>query len=768
MGDKEGLDDGLSDSCISTRALPAPLNPQPEQAIPRAGFLLRSGAVATQVEDSYGHTGALVQRLVHLITDWRDEEGLVLGLFGPWGIGKSTLLNFLREALDTAIMKKSASGISVITFSPWLYENHAALTSYFFATLANGLNAPDTKIWKDASNSLRTMGKFLAAAASGVTVLGLNVDVAKALSAVAAVSEKTGEGIDSATTGEQTLQRAREDLEAALRQGGNDGAKVVILIDDLDRLAPEELLIMLKLIRLAGDLPYITVIVALDERKVRGMLDARGVGYGAQYLEKIIPLGMSVPYPDPEAMRHRIVLDITATLCGRGLEPPEWLQNNSQAWSIPGKLRLLSRAIVIPRDLTRFVNSLRVLLLTVDDDLDLNAEDAIFVEVLHVFYPNAYNRVRAEKAFLTGQVSNGRSMVDENYAKRERAKRLEELLGKSDTGEFDELIGECLTILFGDLSSATRAGDTKFAEAQAERRVRVPQYFGRYFGMPRDATGISFREISEITEALRTSGAAADESRILGLMEGFAARDEPERLQFLQDLRVRLYNIDLSAAVVFGSAALRFATTSRGNYSYGLLNVAVARIVGSRDHVFFDTPERTEAFATIANQVMVSLPLRDGMSFLDAFDLDYRSPSVTVGARNTWLLRYDLALAKDRDELQATPDDHAPGEVDLWGRVAMQFLMVSPTSENEQHFPHVRDALVAWVCESPQHLWALAEIASQAAKRWRENAPRAHIARLRKAFGETATQQMVTCSQNLTIPGIDTENFFAALLGWQG
>src|SRR5205085_179058 len=68
-------------------------------------------------------------------------EGLVTGIYAPWGAGKSSLLNFIIHYLNA---EQAESKPVVVQFNPWWFSGQEDLTRRFFGQLQAALsNRPD-------------------------------------------------------------------------------------------------------------------------------------------------------------------------------------------------------------------------------------------------------------------------------------------------------------------------------------------------------------------------------------------------------------------------------------------------------------------------------------------------------------------------------------------------------------------------------------------------------------------------------------------------
>ena len=91
-------------------------------------------ALENEQKDNFGFVG-MAKRLAPSIIEASKGDGMVIGLEGRWGSGKTSLLNFLRSELIEA----QSSGIYTITIAPWLNGDASSMVESLLAPMTERL-----------------------------------------------------------------------------------------------------------------------------------------------------------------------------------------------------------------------------------------------------------------------------------------------------------------------------------------------------------------------------------------------------------------------------------------------------------------------------------------------------------------------------------------------------------------------------------------------------------------------------------------------------
>jgi hypothetical protein len=146
------------------------------------------------------------------------ERSYSIGLVGNWGVGKTTFLDALRSNLSNCV---------VIEFNPWLSTGKNSLLQEFIESLKENLAHYDKSISFELDKYLASLVELEKTTRTGITTFVKNLTISD----------------HSSNTEFKRVSHAIERV----------GRKLVIVIDDLDRLSKEEIIDVLKLIRNTGN-----------------------------------------------------------------------------------------------------------------------------------------------------------------------------------------------------------------------------------------------------------------------------------------------------------------------------------------------------------------------------------------------------------------------------------------------------------------------------------------------------------------------------------
>ena len=366
--------------------------------------------------------GSLVSAIVKQIQAApHDGKGITMGLNAQWGAGKSSFLNLLRERLTSEGATEGSDGESgqkpiVIRFNPWLFGSIEQLTRMFFTDLAREVGQREAGT--DLGKLLEQFGN-LVAAASTVFPTGAS-ELAKLL---AQGAKKFGKAAQKPPS----LNRQKADINDALARFGR---RVVVFIDDVDRLEPDLTTLFFRMVRLNANFNNVVYVLAFDRQVVEQHMAHGAPGFGREYLEKIIQVSYNIPPPHPRIIPSLLKDEMVDVR--RAIEKTVFGDDRYERLFDAGRYdQVFSESFAqhfnTVRSIKRYVNALRLTLPPVAGQVDL--VDFYVIELIRLHYPGVYLQITQNKEMLLNQ-----STDDETLNKRSQwLSEVLELLKKLNT-----------------------------------------------------------------------------------------------------------------------------------------------------------------------------------------------------------------------------------------------------------------------------------------------------------------------------------------------
>jgi predicted KAP-like P-loop ATPase len=244
-----------------------------------------------------------VSPIIEILTNPKTETPFTIGIFGPWGSGKSTLI----EYLDLELGRSPYTEFFRIKFNPWLYREEKNLIIPLLHTLQDTLARSTTERIIESAKKIGTVLTRIGAGLFLKTITANQITLEELEKQEKAYLDKYQQAQSEIRTLRTQLQTVIDDLT---NKGESDdykaASRVVFFIDDLDRCEPDQIIALLEAIKLFLDLKYCFFVLALDEEVIHHaiqikynkfeFLNTRQSKIGQQYLEKMIQLPLYL-YP---------------------------------------------------------------------------------------------------------------------------------------------------------------------------------------------------------------------------------------------------------------------------------------------------------------------------------------------------------------------------------------------------------------------------------------------------------------------------------------
>lgn len=487
---------------------------------------------------------SFAKALASAILGWQGKDSLVIALYGPWGTGKSSVKNMAIEVLK----KKGVGGALVAEFNPWQFSHREQLTATFFDEIGNALGHGSVGTykekwqllarWRRYAGYLKASGNLLAITQKPLAwILGLAaigflgtsfMDIQPAFFSFLGItfalialllnwSSRFAQAVTDllmvgTEVGRKSLGEVKRELSDSIKQLN---APLLIVMDDLDRLAPTDVLEIFQLIKVNADFANVVFLLLFERTVITKHIESVLKVSGKDYLEKIVQVGFDMPVIERPRLEKVLFEGLDEIM-----EESSVLKNfDKHRWGnlFLGGLRSYFDTL---RSVNRFLSTFafHVGIFRGEHAFEVNPVDLIGLEVLRVFEPEVYRLLPVNKQVLTSKPErSGR----ENTARS----TVQDIIGKASE-EKKKQVEEIVKQLFPHAGSAL--GGIGYGEGfedtwYRELRVCSAEVFDRYFGFSIPQGDISQSTIERIISAaadrdeLRTEFESLGSQNLLGI-----------------------------------------------------------------------------------------------------------------------------------------------------------------------------------------------------------------------------------------------------------
>jgi len=425
---------------------------------------LNDSPIATKDDDAYG-IYPFAQSLAKSILSINKPIGTTIAIHGPWGSGKSSAVNLLRHELS-----ESCDETLVVTdFKCWWYRGEDALALAFLQNLHAVLL---DKLGNKVKELIPKLGHGLLQAGQ---VIGPAVALASTSGLGALASGFTGFTKSFFPKGD-TVEATYRKLAKALE---NQDRRFLVIIDDLDRLNPDEALSIFRLVKSVGHLPNVMYLLVFDRSLAEKAVQEKYPSEGPHFLEKIIQAGFELPAPLPADLNNA-VLTAVERICG--------VPDESQITRIMNNYYdIVAPYIATPRHVARLQNAISVTWPAIAGQVSL--ADFIGLEAIRLYEPNLFSAIRSNKSRVCGiGQMDDRSQRDDS--------RFDVFLSGIASDRHDT-VRNALQRLFPRLAPVFFSSDQSW---DAERRVCIEKHFDTYFRLCLSEETLPSEVIAELVD----------------------------------------------------------------------------------------------------------------------------------------------------------------------------------------------------------------------------------------------------------------------------
>lgn len=279
------------------------------------------------------------------------DSSFAIGISSEWGSGKTTFIDLLERNID------ENSNI-VIKINPWINQDSKNIIKDFFNTLSLKLSEFNS----DISPLINKYSNIL---------IGISDN---SLNNILGVFKK-----------EETVSSEFQAIDSAIK---SINKRIIIFIDDLDRLYKEEIVQVIKLIRNSANFGNTVFIAAYDRNYIISAIKAINSYNPELFLEKIFQLEIQLPNFEKQIIQKRIY-DMLIHRVAENDKKELFNILLKKKYSLTDIFN--SEELSTLRDATRFSNSFLLIYNFIKGEIVLS--DLLNLEVLKLKYPGVYKLI---------------------------------------------------------------------------------------------------------------------------------------------------------------------------------------------------------------------------------------------------------------------------------------------------------------------------------------------------------------------------------------
>jgi hypothetical protein len=470
--------------------------------------------VKDQKEDRF-RRWPFAQRIAETVAARPDPSSIVVGIYGAWGEGKTSVLNFIECEL------LSQDSVVCVRFNPWRFKDETTLLLSYFGTLADALGRTLSSKKEKIGKWFQEYGTLLAPLSFSFFGMGLSPGQATA---------EAGKILSSID-----LEELRKRIEDLLVE---EKKRIVVLMDDIDRLDKNEIQAIFRLVKLSAAFDDSMVSAALQERYTTGTEES-----GQSFLEKIIQVPLRLPPADQISLRQFCFEGVDEAIKISGVSLTEEQVQSFVKHFVDG----IENRLKTPRMCKRYANALTFALPILAGEV--NPVDLLLIEGISVFYPSLYTFIRRNRELFAGSHSN--AGFDRTKEKESAVRAIDKAIDQFPN-EDGSCIRELLTTLFprlsglyGNVHYGTDWGKT-WAEEQS---VASKEYFDRYFSYAIPEGDVSDREIENLLEKCKEGKIEATAAMLKDLLTSRNAEKVIKKLRYREKGLIPVISSTLGTAL---------------------------------------------------------------------------------------------------------------------------------------------------------------------------------------------------------------------------
>lgn len=446
--------------------------------------------------------------LAKSLMNYSDPDCLVVGLYGKWGHGKTSILNMIEDYYHS---NKNNSPI-IVKFNPWYFSDQNQLFTQFFKALATTIKVSDT--WKDGENIAEKLIAYSLCFTAVAPVFASSPNAPWLFALVASTFTSVSQALAAIS---RIKKQSIEDLKSAISEKlSKHDRKIVVIIDDIDRLPASEIRQMFQLIKHVANFKNVVYLVAFDRDVVVRSLEDVQVGNGSEYLEKIIQVQFEIPSINEKSISKYLEskLDPILETCPR---------HDEKYLSVLYYFSLRSMLVSLRR-VNLLINRFH---LGIEQAREFVQPDEFFaITALQVFYHEIFLFIKTNGHLFYGQFSDSRYSIDGNT--KEETKRILDPVFSTLPSTDREIVVGLLSELFPKVKALYDKPKYGPEKGRKDCAISTSEHFQGYFSFSIDEDSLPVTQIEIALES--SSDVTTFESHLVQIVSSGKISQFLERL----------------------------------------------------------------------------------------------------------------------------------------------------------------------------------------------------------------------------------------------
>ena len=477
-------------------------------------------------------------------------DSFAVGIYGKWGTGKTSVLNMMQKEIESKAQNEDGTSKAIVMrFEPWNFSTCDQLLTQFFAQMA-AIVSMDRK-----NKPLQKVGEALEQYSSGFELLELIPTAGPFLKIIPGLAKALGKKMkDAAEADTKNLSNRKQAVIDALKA---QSCRIVVVIDDIDRLSNEQIRLVFQLVSSVAGFPNVVYVLSFDKGIVARAFQTVQMDNGLEFLEKVI----QVPFELPEVEKAKIS-DIFIVRLNELLNQYPEIQVDTNYWSSV-YTSCITPYISTLRDVNRIINALSLKLALVRDEV--NFADLTAVAVFQTMRPWIFEWIRQNKTTLVGTLDPAEAFaLSGNSSKRSKESFIQEFSVKC--GDEAENVFYALVTLFPKLGSETNTYHTYASddELRRDKRIAHVEKFDLY-------TTLSLEKVPLTSALVRSAIFDYSEEDFSALLKKL--NEEQKVADFLMEVKSRVPQVPLERIPILVRSLLQNACKLTGKRNVSIVSL---------------------------------------------------------------------------------------------------------------------------------------------------------------------------------------------------